>query len=72
MEKRYLPVLSITANLHPFVKPGSRANTIFSFIGGVNNNDSKFDEKFSIAFISAFSVKSLRISLSIEGCINLL
>ena len=27
--------------LHPLTKPGSKANTIFSFIGGCNNKASK-------------------------------
>ena len=72
VESRYLPFLSITAILHPLTNPGSKANTIFSFIGGCNNNPSRFLPKLSIATSSAFSFNSLLISLSIDGSINLL
>ena len=44
-----------------------QTSTTFSFIGGVSNNDSKFFPKFFIALSSPNSVKSLLISLSIDG-----
>ena len=63
----FLPVLSITANLHPVLNAGSKPNTILSFIGGVSNNFSKFLPKFSIALFSPISVSSVRFSLSSLG-----
>ena len=72
VESKYLPVESITANLHPLTYPGSKAKTIFSFIGGCKSKLSKFLPKLSIADTSAISVKSLLISLSILGLISLL
>ena len=71
-EYKYLPVLSITASLHPLVKPGSNASTIFSLIGGCSKSASTFLLKLLIASILALSVRSLLISLSIDGYINLL
>ena len=64
--------MSTTANLHPLTNPGSKANTTFSFNGGCKSKHSKFLPKLSIALSSAFSVKSLLISLSIDGPISLL
>ena len=72
VESKYLPVGSTTAILQPFTYPGSNANTTLSFIGGVSSNASRFLPKLSIAAASPSSVKSLLISLSIDGSINLL
>ena len=66
-----LPVSSTTASLHPVLNPGSYPKTTCPFIGGVKRSFSKLLEKFSIALSSATLVKSLLISLSILGLINL-
>ena len=69
---KILLVGSITANLHPVLYAGSKPNTTLSFIGGVNNNFSRFLPKISIAPSSAFSFSSALTSLSTLGNINLL
>ena len=60
----------ITANLHPVLNAGSTPKICLPFIGGCNNKCFKFSLNTSIAWCSAFSVKSFRISLSIEGKIK--
>ena len=63
---------STIANLHPVLKAGSKPNTVFSFIGAINNKFSKLPLNTSIDASSLWSVNSFRISRSIEGFINLL
>ena len=64
------PVASTTASLQPVRNAGSQPKTTFPAIGGCNSSCSKFLPKTLIAPSSAFSVRSLRISLSIAGAIK--
>ena len=65
-----LPVASTTASLHPVRNAGSHPSTFLPAIGGCIKSCSKFLPKTLIAPSSAFSVNSLRISLSIAGAIR--
>ena len=65
------PVSSITAILHPVLYAGSNPITVFPFIGAPSNSCFEFCPNTFIAFSSAFSVRSERISLSIDGSISL-
>ena len=58
--------------MQPVLYAGSNPITVLPFIGAPNNNCFEFLPNTFIAFSSAFSVKSERISLSIDGAINLL
>ena len=62
-----LPVSSMTANLQPLKKPGSKPKTILPFNGACKSNFSKFIEKISIDLFCALSLNSERISRSIDG-----
>ena len=66
------PVSSITANLQPVLYAGSNPKTVNPFKGAPSNNCFAFFPNTSIACLSAFSVKSVLISLSTDGSINLL
>ena len=66
------PVSSITAILHPVLYAGSNPITVSPFSGAASNNGFAFFPNTFIACVSAFSVKSERISLSIDGSISLL
>ena len=62
----------MTAILHPVLYAGSNPITVFPLIGAPKSNCFAFCPNTFIAFSSAFSVKSERISLSIDGSISLL
>ena len=65
-----LPYGFKTANLQPVRKAGSKPKTVLSLIGFVIKRCSKLSWKVKIALLSAFSVNSVRISLSTLGKIS--
>lgn len=53
------PFGEITANLHPFLNPGSIAAIVWPHTGAVNNKFRKFNANTSVEAFSAFFVRSL-------------
>ena len=65
-----LPVGSTTASLHPVRNAGSHPKTVLPSIGGCMRSCVKFFPKTVMAPSCAFSVISLRISLSMDGAMS--
>ena len=63
----FLPDSSITANLHPVRKAGSKPKILLFFIGACKSSLPRLSEKTSILASWAFSVRVFLTNLSKEG-----